>query len=77
MAEVTQVTMMKIVQNLIRIMQASVSGLLGAKSSLPKMTALTTLRKLRRQKSPLGLPMHGVSRIKIPLIKMKEKISLL
>jgi hypothetical protein len=58
-------------------MPASVSRLLGAKISLLRMTALTTSRKLRMQKSPLGLPMHGVSRIKRPLITRKEKSRLL
>ena len=73
MAEVPEATMMKIVQNLIRTIPASVSALLGAKISLLKKTALTTSRKPRMQMSPLGPPTHGVSRIKRPLIKRKEK----
>jgi hypothetical protein len=73
LAELPEATMMKTVQNLIRTLPASVSVLLGAKISLLKKTALSTLRKPRMQISPLGLRMHGVSRIKRPLIKRKEK----
>jgi hypothetical protein len=73
LAEVPEATMMKIVQNLIRTLPASVLALLGAKISLLKKTALTTSRKPRMQMSQLGLRMHGVSRIKRPLIKRKDK----
>ena len=68
-----EATTTKIVQNLIRTQQASVSALLGPRISLLKKTALTTSRKPRIQMYPLGLPMHGLSRIKRSLIKRKER----